>query len=220
MSVFIPNTDGVNLATTAYTPAATQNLTLMCWAMLSSTTPAAYRNALSAEPNLGLGCFSDGVTFDAGTITADHTGPVLAAGVWYHLCMTSSSTSTTAHTICGYVNGAEVVVNAADASTYDAYTGITVGNYATGGNDDPFNGNIRDVRIWTRVLTPTEVVAEMRSISPVQHRGALLIWWPLDTDLYTDKSGHGYILTATGTGQLLQAGPRKAWPASPVGIRR
>jgi Concanavalin A-like lectin/glucanases superfamily len=215
MSVFIPNTAGVNLALTSYTPVITQPLTLMCWAYLSATTPANYRNAISAEPNLGMGCFSDGVTFDAGTITADHTGPVLAAGVWYHLCMSSSSASTTAHTINGYVNGAQVVANVADASTYTAYTGLTIGNYASGGNGDPFNGNIRDVRIWTRILTTQEVVSEMRSVVPV-HRQGLLLWSPFDNDLYTDKSGRGFIWTATGTGQLLVSGNRKAWPGRGV----
>jgi hypothetical protein len=209
MSVFIPNTTGVNL-TAAWTGGATQDLTIMCWGLLPTATPAAYRNFLTAEPNLALQTFSDGVTFDAGTGSNDFTGPVLATGIWYHLAMTCRNTSTTNHYIRGYVNG-QLVVTGTDVTTFTAYTSLTLGNYSTGGNTIPLAGNVRDMRIFTRALDSLSIVSEMNSKRPV-NKEALLIYSPFDVDIYTDKSGHGYIWAATGTGQALQAGPVQPWP--------
>jgi Concanavalin A-like lectin/glucanases superfamily len=209
MAVYIPNTNGSYLGNYTWSGSATQNLTVMCWTNLSGPTTGSYRNIMSVEPNVHLQTYSDGYTFDAGTETTDHLGPLLAANTWYHITESVICTSTTSRQIFGYVNGQEVV-NVADTSTFTAYTGFTVGNYAGNFNGGtyhlPASAAIRDFRIWTRCLGPTEVVQEMHSKIPVNKK-ALLLEYRLDDNTTYDNSGNGYTLTPVGTGIILQAGP-------------
>jgi hypothetical protein len=209
MSVFIPDTNGVNLQSTISQP-ATSDFTAMCWAMLS-TTGAGSRTAVSVEPNLTLGV--NGTTLQIGSSNL-YTGSVLPSSVWLHIAMTCfSNGSASNHVLQGYLNGELNITPNTDTSTYAAFTGLTVGNkQAAGSNAQPFSGNIRDVRVWSRLLTITEIRAEMLASHPMKPQ-ALVAWYPLDIDLAYDRSGNGHLLTATGTGQLQQAGPLKPWPA-------
>lgn len=211
MSVFIPNTNATYLST-AYTGAATSDLTLMGWTYLNTATPATYRNIIYADPNVGLSTFTDGVTFDAGTSGADYTGAKLAVNVWYHLCQTVFSHGTTNnHVVTGYINGQQTV-RVIDTSTFTTYVDIGLGGDPNAPSGTfPLNGNIQDVRIWSRSLSATEVVDEMRSSIPI-HKAGLVIWSPLNDNTFADKSGNNHIWTTTGTGIALQAGPLKTFP--------
>ena len=209
MALFIPGTTTSNVHLTYSAPAG-QDWTVMCWGYLSALTPANYRNWISIEPYLGMGTDSNGYTFDAGTLANNFDGIALSAGRWYHMCETiRSGGSTTSHYICGYLNGKPQVINVLDTETFTACTGITIGNYATGGNNCPINGGVRDVRIWTRILELEEVIREMYSPRPLAP--GLLLWSPFDDDIYTDKSGNGHLWTANGTAQVLQSGPLIPW---------
>jgi hypothetical protein len=145
---------------------------------------------------------------DFGSFNADHLGSVLSINRWYHMAMVVIPTSTTNRQHLGYINGA-LNVNETDTTTFSAYTGITVGNSTFAGLTYALNGNVRDVRIWTRQLDATEIVKEMNSVVPVRRQG-LLLWSPFDDDKAYDRSGNGYIWTPTA-GVLTQAGPRKSY---------
>ena len=209
MSVFIPNTSGVYIST-AISLAATSDLTLLCWTYLSATTPAAYRDILSLDPNVFLQTGPTGLTFNCGTFANDHLGPAIAANTWYHMAYVCRSSSASAHQIRGYLNGQQVVDVASDNSVFGAFTAVTVGN-STAQNTLPLNGLVRDVRVFTRALTPTEVVREMESAIPVSE--SLFLWAPLDSDIVNDKSPYGRRFTATGAGILTLSGPLVAHSA-------
>lgn len=206
MSLFVPNSV-TSFLSTSYTGGATTDLTIMCWGFLAGAR-VAYRNFLAVEPNIAMQTFSDGVTFDVGSNANDHTGSALSLNTWYHLCQTVRNTSTTNHFFRGYVNGVQNVdVNFTE--TFVTYTTITVGNSQQFGL--PLLGNVRDVRIWTRAMSPSEVVREMQSPRPSQ--AGLLLWSPLDDDQFTDRSGNGHLWTSNGAGLLTQgAGSFVSYP--------
>jgi hypothetical protein len=166
--------------------------------------------AMESTGAISLSTSSDGLTIDYGTTANNYTGSLLAINTWYHVAMSVRNTSTTNHYIRGYLNG-QLNATGTDTSTFAAITSMTLGNYAGGGNVNPLNGNIRDFRFWNRALNDKEVMQEFNSLVPFNKAG-LLAWSPLDDDLFTDKSGHGYIWTTTGAVALQNGGPRCAWP--------
>jgi hypothetical protein len=204
MSVFIPA--GSGRLTTAWAGLATQPMTVCCWFWLPVATPSAslWRDIVVLEPNVYLQTFSDGITMDFGSYGQDHTGQLLAINTWYHAGLVVVPTSTTNRQHYGYVNGA-LQVNATDTTTFTAYTGFTVGNSTFAGNTYALNGNVRDVKIWNRALSATEIEEEMVSSMPIHDQG-LLVWSPFDDDLYTDRSGNGRIWTSAGTPVCVQQG--------------
>jgi hypothetical protein len=211
MSIYIPNTtNNTAITSTAYTGSATQVITVMCWFQLPTAgTPATYRDIVALDPNIYFQTFSDGATIDYGTSTADHTGQLLMSGVWYHASMVVIPSSTTNRQILGYFNG-QLTTNVTDTTTFSAYTNICIGNSITYGYANPLAGNVRDVRIWTRQLSITEIQSEISSKVPL-HTQALLLWAPLDDNTYTDKSGNGYTFTV-GSAVTLQGGMAAASP--------
>jgi hypothetical protein len=209
MSVFIPNTASSRL-NAAWTGAATQDLTIACWIWIPPVVTANYRVIVGISPNIELETATDGLTIDFGTTSADHNGPLLAVSTWYHIVMTIRNASTTSRQIKGYVNGKQVV-DVADTTTFVAYTGLVVGNLQSLPTTHYFNGNIRDLRIWTRELNALNVQAEYLSPAPVNTEG-LIVWSPFDDDIYTDRSGNGRVWTPTGS-PVLQFGSIVARPA-------
>jgi len=204
VSVFIPTNNTRYLSTAFATQLpAVSDITVSCWAYLSAATPAAYRMFVTVEPNIALGTGNDGVSSDFGTSGTDHLGPVMAVNQWYHCVQVTQVITATSQVIRGYLNG-KLVVAATAAVTFTNVTGITIGNYAPGGFVDSLNGQIRDVRVWQRLLTGTEVQEDMHSATP--NRAGLVCWAPLDLDLAKDKSGNGHQFTTTGAGVVLRGG--------------
>ena len=218
MSVFIPTGHTQHIAATFSFP-NTSDLTCMCWGNLTGATTGTYRNFVSVEPWMHLQTGTDGLTFNAGTDGLDNLGSLLATNTWYHLAETFlASNSATSRLICGYINGIQNV-RVTDTTSFAAgnYTGVTPGNYAGSFNGNtynlPANGQIRDVRIWTRCLSATEIVQEMNSKIPINIE-RLLAWYLFDDNIVNDNTGRGNILTLTGTGIVLQnGGPLKPYVA-------
>lgn len=210
MSATFSATTGItNVINTPYTGVATQVITIMCWVFLNGATPANYRDIIAVDPNIYMQIFTDGVSIDFGTANNDHTGSALQTNTWYHVCQVVVPTAANAREIYGYVNG-KLNVNVADADTSVAFTNICVGSSIFSGEIFPLNGNTRDVRVWTRQLSATEIVDEMNSGIPI-HKQSLLLWSPLDDNLHADKSGNNNVLTV-GSAVTLQAGPLKPFP--------
>jgi hypothetical protein len=197
VSVFVPA--GSGRLTTSWSGDAIANMTISCWLLLPVSTPSAsgWRDIVVLEPNVFLQTYSDGVTIDFGTYGTDHNGQPLVVNTWYHIAMVVAPTSTTNRQIYGYVNG-KLQVNVTDGPTFSPYTGFTVGNsiFAPAWTW-ALNGNVRDLRIWNRALSATDIAREMRASRPVNWSD-LLVWSPFDDDLYTDRSGRGLIWTAGG----------------------
>jgi Concanavalin A-like lectin/glucanases superfamily len=204
----IPNvTNATAILSVPYAGPATQIMTVMCWARCPVIgTPANFRDFVTIDPNIFMQLFSDGATFDFGTANNNHLGPVMQAGVWYHVCQVVVPTSTTSRQIYGYVNG-QLRVNVTDGDTSTTFTAICIGNSVFSGFAFPLSGNVKDVKVWQRQLTPQEIIDEMNTKYPI-HWQALQLWCPLDDSLYPDKSGHFDTLTV-GSGVTLGAGPFK-----------
>lgn len=198
-----------NIISTPYTGVGTQIITIMCWVYLNGATPANYRDIITIDPNIYMQIFTDGVSIDFGTANNDHVGQVLQTNTWYHVAQVIVPTSLIAREIYGYVNG-KLNVNVADGDISIVFTNICIGSSIFSGEIFPLNGNVRDVRIWTRQLNATEIVDEMNSGIPV-HKQSLLLWAPLDDNLRADKSGNNNVLTV-GSAITLQSGPLKSFP--------
>jgi hypothetical protein len=212
MSIFIPNDNTALIYTPIIGYSALQPMTVMCWAYLSGTTPVNWRDFVSLDPNIYLQTMNDGISIDFGTLTTDNVGQVLQANTWYHFAQVVVPTTTTSRQIYGYVNG-KLNVNITDTSTFSTYTYITIGNSTqTVPGPYPLNGNVRDVRAWTRALNATDIVQEYNSGVVVNPEG-LFSWTTFDDHIYEDKSGHGRNWTTSGSISI-QAGPLRPFPKS------
>ena len=209
MSVFIPA--NTSILRTSWAGSATGNYTIMCWVWLPNATPSTsgWRDMIIVEPNIYMQTYSDGITMDFGSANADHNGSLLAINTWYHVAQVVIPTSTTSRQHYGYING-KLNVNALDTTTFTAVTGFSVGNTYSVASTYALNGNIRDVRIWNRALNATDIVQEMNSAIPI-HDQSLLVWSPLDDDLYMDRSRNGLNWTSVGSPVLQYGGPRSSY---------
>lgn len=121
-------------------------------------------------------------------------GGSLTTGTWYHVALVRSANN--ARTV--YLNGTSVATLTASYSSRGSPTRMELGAFGTN-NEDPYNGRIEGVEIWTAALSGAEVAAEDDYLSPTRTSDVHL-WTPLEvhTDL-TDQSGNGRGWTAGGT---------------------
>ncbi|WP_395044219.1 LamG-like jellyroll fold domain-containing protein [Flavobacterium sp.] len=100
-----------------------------------------------------------------GFLTAGHNGASggnwsyvidsvpLLLNVWYHVAVTYDATTTTMKL---YKNGILIATNTnVPVASNTATSKLYIGCYS--GNNSFFMGNIDEVRIWNRILTPTEI---------------------------------------------------------------
>src|SRR5271165_1772532 len=213
MSVFLnTTTNNTNTINTPYTGSATQIMTVMAWVFITTTTGAStgsWRDIVTVDPNIYMQLYSDGVSIDYGTANHDHNGNVLNLNQWYHTAQVVVPTSATSRQIYGYLNGA-LNVNVTDNDTSLTCTNICIGNSIFSTYVYPINGSIKDVRVWTRQLSATDIVDEMNSSVPI-HKPGLLFWMPLDDNKTIDKSGNNNVVT-TGSAVTFGAGPMESFP--------
>jgi hypothetical protein len=192
--LFTTTTNNTNTINTPYTGSATQVMTIMAWIYLPTLTPTGvWRDIITVDPNIYMQIFTDGTSIDFGTANNDHVGQALAAGVWYHVAQVVVPTSTTSRQIYGYVNG-QLNVNVTDTDTSVTYTAVCIGNSIFSTFIYPLNGNAKDVRVWTRQLSATDINDEIQSQVPI-HTPGLLLWMPLNDNMTVDKSGNNHIMT-------------------------
>ena len=119
----------------------------------------------------------------------------IALGTWKHVLVTISS----AQLVNFYSNG--VLSGTANQNLVQGITAITttnaprIGNRATA-TDISFDGSIRKVKMWNRVLTTTEITADYNGQDP--NRGHLIHEFLLEKD-YKDTGRIGVDGTASGT---------------------
>jgi len=210
MSLFIPNTtNSTTSVNTPFTYSATQIITVMAWVYLPTLTPTNYRDIVTVDPNIYMQIYTDGTSIDFGTANHDHVGSPLRVNTWNHVCQVVVPTSTTSRQIYGYVNG-QLNINVTDNDTSLTYTAICVGNSIFSSYVFPLNGNVQSVRVWTRQLTPNEIVDEMNSKYPV-HKQALYAASPFFFSTLHDESGNGNIFTV-GSAVSIGQGFINAYP--------
>lgn len=121
-----------------------------------------------------------------------------STGVWYHLAVTRQSSS---GYVKFYVNGVQQGTtqtgNTGAINNSNAPFGIGAAYGNGGGYISFFDGLIDDVRVWNDVRTQAEIqnnfLAELTGVE-----ANLVAYWKLNND-YTDETGNGNTLTATGS---------------------
>jgi hypothetical protein len=122
------------------------------------------------------------------------SGADLIFGVWQHYLITVS-----AGQLCNfYKNG--VLSNVADQDAVQTISTITTTNPLTIGNrstatDSTFDGGIKDVKMWNRVLTTTEITEEYQNKN---HTDGLIHHFKLGGD-YHDYGSVGVDATNSGS---------------------
>lgn len=206
MAVRFDNTAD-SLSRTTNLPTIT-SFTMMAWIQLVVDT-----NAFTSFLVIGdsttlnihyLGTNGTGTVLNFSNPNGDVAGATLTLGQWYHVAMTVAGTG--AGQALSYLDGALALTQ--DGSTSVTTEALYLGNNSFGEN---LNGRMAAVKIYSAVLTATEIAIEMRQYAPVRWTN-LNAWYPL-LDTATDQddfSGNGNALTVGGT-LATEEGPPIPW---------
>ncbi len=119
-------------------------------------------------------------TIGDGTTHTDYT-TTFGNGKWYHIVGTLASDNSTKI----YIDGVEVV----SGSQAQAFGGTN--NFYIGRNSNYFKGDLEEVAVWDRTLTPTEV-AELYNLQASRfYEPSMVGLWHLNGDT-TDSSGNNH----------------------------
>jgi hypothetical protein len=185
-----------SLSRTTNLPTIT-SFTLMGWFRLTSgnagqfstffahggSASSSYYFVGEVQPGLHFGTVVNGTAVTGSAITADR---------WYHVALTVNGTS--GSNVLAYLNG--VVDVTTTAATVTAQK-LWIGNQADG---DWLNGNAAAIKLWNRVLTIDEIIAEMPYAVPMDWSG-LNAAYPL---------GNGWELASCGL--VIPKGTSARWP--------
>lgn len=199
--------DGTN----SYIPVTDNNLsldidvgTISAW-VKTTDAGSAFRGIYEQSHGAGLYLYSNAIaTYDNGAAAARISSKTVNDGKWHHVLMTFSSGVTNGTVL--YVDGVAVMTT---TITNTAHNGVSIG-VGQGGAPQRFTGNIDDVRVYSRVLSSTDIAlmyAAGRSSLGVTARNALTSglvgYWTFDGgDIGTsiaDRSGNGFNGYLVGT---------------------
>lgn len=194
--------------TTDPPPDPAGGFTITAWAYLSVDRDdfSVMVRLFTASTTASLATHGSGTTLGyltgGGSLISGHA---LSVGSWSRVAITCTGTSGIVYGAAG-AGGATDVVSGAVAGAADP-TGIALGGRSPADGAEWFNGRLAYVRVWSSVLTQTQIEAEWASTTPLV-TGGLWAHWPLvaHTDL-TDHSGSGRNLTAGSTATTTEADP-------------
>jgi hypothetical protein len=202
-------TDRISLLTAIPDPAA--GITIAGWAYVSVDTNnnavfVRVHAADGASTTINFATESDGLAgpgyFTGGGSLVAATG--MAVGAWRKVAITCTGTTGTLYVA---TPGGVTEVDGGTVGGAASPTGLTFGARAHNDGDEPLNGRLAYWRLWSAVLTQTQVEAEWLSTTPVVTAN---LWadWPLSSaaDL-TDHSGNGRHLSAGSTAVTTEDGP-------------
>jgi hypothetical protein len=169
----------------------------------------------------GMDVFTNGVRLDSDTSAGSAlvSSGLLTVNTWNHLCATRASGAGGAGSI--YINGALDTSGNTDTPT-SGFGSLTIGDDDAG--DFLFKGDMDDVRLYSRILTASEIkqlysmgAGAKQGVAPVKAGGTGLVgYWTFDgknmIQNVTDTSGQGnngflsgQAATTTGIGKIGQA---------------
>ena len=149
----------------------TLDFTLECWVFTNTSSLAgtqAYQGnpLLSAYSGSGTNSFvlsvlNNKAAFFTGNADSSITGSsLLNTGNWNHIVAVRSGT---AGTKTLYVNGVLEATGTASTTVLNAYPNINIGGNAV---DKFFNGNIANIKTYSRVLSVTEITQNYNALFP------------------------------------------------------
>jgi len=157
------------------------NATMSYWCKMGDFTGAQTMGA-HAGKRFYLGFLDEKAWFGIQNQYKDTTSisSYIATNTWIHLCLVAKDGTATY-----YLNGIARDTNTYTQSSDSNPVGFFIGGVTNPEMSYPMNGNIKNVAIWERALTATEVQNVMyKTYAEVSGRLAdgLVSWWALDAD--------------------------------------
>lgn len=127
------------------------------------------------------------------------------AGAWMFIAVTQTSTTATIYTC---TPGGTMHSASGTSSGGSAPDGYTIFGRSSSDSSEWFNGRGRCLRLWSTVLTPTELAAERDSLTKVKASSIYADYDMVDAaTALADSSGNGRNLTAGSTAVTTEADP-------------
>lgn len=188
-------TDRVSIASAP----ATGPLTICAWVKLASTTNATntlVRFDAGGTTALILALRSLVPGFYSAASTTGLTGTAISTGTWYFLAATRDAAN--AAQLFQGTNPTSLSKVTGTVSSSGTPTSVNVFGRSTSDATDWLDGSEAHLRMWTAVLSDSEIAAEAASATPVRTSG---LWstWEFVAAALTDGSGNGRNLTAGST---------------------
>lgn len=187
-----------------------ESYTITCWAkVITQKNQTIFAKRVDAglgyEVNVnGAGVFHVNMRGNPGNVNLGTNASVastLSTNQWYHLAMVVNATD---KTLKIYVDG--VLNNTSTATqvgTLDVNADIDVFiGYTSAGGGRYFAGQLDNLRVWNKAFTPTELQADMTTISVDNTTSNLLAAWDFENitgNTAPDVSGKGHNGTISGT---------------------
>lgn len=195
----------------AAAPSSTSAITVTAWVRNQEGVSFGTLLRLRAGGTVfGFTASSSGVNGPQINTTGGAAGPItigggdsLPVGSWRFVAMTIDSSNGTVY--WDDATGGSLTTASGTVAT-GSPTALSVG----GRGDEPsdrWGGDIAHKRIWTAVLTPTEIAAERDSATHVRTSDIWAAWELPDASTLTDSSGNGRHLTAGSTSVDTTDGP-------------
>ncbi|MEU3161787.1 LamG-like jellyroll fold domain-containing protein [Streptomyces griseoincarnatus] len=129
----------------------------------------------------------------------------LVVDQWRMVAVTISGTGASGGRMYTRTVGGSTNMTTGQVSGGSTPDGITLFGRSPSDSSEWFNGSLAHVRVWSAVLSQSEIEAEWNSTTPVRTTN---LWasWPLTTDL-TDTSGNGRALSAGTTALTVEDDP-------------
>jgi hypothetical protein len=175
-------------------PDSSTGLTVTMWAYLSvdqaaNETLFRLHSSSGSTTRINFATNSGGTTpciFTSGNTGGVSSGTALGTATWCRCAFTTTGTSGTAYAATGSGGSTTSATGTASGgATADAFT---IFGRSSGDASEWFNGRISHLRVWSAVLTQTQIETEWLSTTPVR---ATNLWgaWPLISDLVDTVSG-------------------------------
>jgi Concanavalin A-like lectin/glucanases superfamily len=164
----------------------------------STNYPNIYFNASGNNPSASMFTVSSGFA----TIT-QLPNSIIAAKVWYFTALTVNVAITpyVVSLYCAQVGSPSLYSSSVTVggAPYNATASnqIRIGDSGFG---DALQGSLAGVKVWTRVLTPAELLSESRQLAPVV--AGLWDYWPLTSNLDLSGRYQGLLFTPNAAGDL------------------
>lgn len=208
----VQNCRALRFQNSAFNAMARSPVTLACWAYPYKMDSSSVYLLCGGSISLALSMWNHELFF--GIYTTETFGGSVTDGAWNHCAGTFDGA-----TIKAWLNGS-TVASTASTENPPANAGFIIGSGWSGGL--PFNGVLSDVAVWNLVLSPDEITALARGVSPMRIRpGALVVYVPCVGEARFSDPGPEYDLSPTGGPATVIAGPTLpplVEPSSPVVI--
>lgn len=131
------------------------------------------------------------------------------SGAWHHFAGVKNGTGAGALKL--YYDGVAAASASSSKSIQNTAYSCVIGNRST--NDQPFDGKIGEVAIWSVALSDAELAALAKGVSPRLIRpGSLNGYWPLWGVAYPEPDLSGNVNNASQTGTVGAANHPPAGP--------